>query len=296
MLSVFEIFNFRGWSYCSAKNRPVIMIQYEKRSVKIAESWSDEDERPTAADVILHFCRPQATSKGCQPIDTILVDLSQDHGAIDASFTGHCRRKINQAEKGDGLTYNHWRREEASMDKALADFLLFYADFASQRALAPVDRIVLRAYRAAGRLALSRVDDAAGAPIIWHVHYLSKTRARCQYSASYHRLAEDSQRRNLIGRANRYMHWRDMLCAKTEGATVYDMGGWYSGSEDKEKLRIDRFKEDFGSTITHEYMCAEPLTLKGSIYLALRKASLAMGQYRRRLIKRRSPELVFVSR
>lgn len=68
--------------------------------------------------------------------------------------------------------------------------------------------------------------------------------------------------RNLIGRANRFHHWQDMLRFKQAGIRVYDFGGWYQGTTDTEKLGINRFKAEFGGTVVTNYNCKLLLTAK----------------------------------
>ena len=54
-----------------------------------------------------------------------------------------------------------------------------------------------------------------------------------------------------------------MLYFKNMGLAYYDLGGWYGGNTDKEKLAINEFKEAFGGEKTREYTYLLPLTLFG---------------------------------
>jgi len=45
------------------------------------------------------------------------------------------------------------------------------------------------------------------------------------------------------------LHWFDIQYFKTYSFINYDFGGWYSGSTDIKKLRINKFKEEFGGEI-----------------------------------------------
>jgi lipid II:glycine glycyltransferase (peptidoglycan interpeptide bridge formation enzyme) len=91
------------------------------------------------------------------------------------------------------------------------------------------------------------------------------TRARLFYSASHFRKSEDSELRNLIGRANRLLHWEDIRFFKEMGLSCYDFGGWYGGREDVEKLAINQFKESFGGEKQREYTYIVPVTAIGKI-------------------------------
>ena len=78
--------------------------------------------------------------------------------------------------------------------------------------------------------------------------------ARLVHSASWFRAADKAQQA-VNSRANRYLHWMDMLRLRELGFASYDLGGWYSGQEDVEKLNINRFKEGFGGRVVPQYNC-----------------------------------------
>jgi lipid II:glycine glycyltransferase (peptidoglycan interpeptide bridge formation enzyme) len=70
---------------------------------------------------------------------------------------------------------------------------------------------------------------------------------------------------------NRCLHWNDMRWFKREGIPTYDLGGWYNGIQDEEKLRINKFKEEFGGTIVKNYNCVQGVTLKGKVALLINR-------------------------
>ena len=84
-------------------------------------------------------------------------------------------------------------------------------------------------------------------------------RARLLYSASHFR-SYDKNYRALIGRANRFLHWEDMVHLKKYGMSIYDMGGIGANS-------IAGFKKGFGGTEVTEYGRYEPRTLLGKLSL-----------------------------
>ena len=91
------------------------------------------------------------------------------------------------------------------------------------------------------------------------------------YSASLFRELDNSAIRNRIGRANRLLHWQDMLHFKAGGISVYDFGGWYAGDSDLERLRINKFKEEFGGQIVKNHICERALTVKAKLFLRARR-------------------------
>ena len=51
-----------------------------------------------------------------------------------------------------------------------------------------------------------------------------------------------------------------------------DLGGWYSGQEDAEKLNVNKFKEGFGGRVAAQYNTDRGVTLKGVLAVQLRRA------------------------
>jgi lipid II:glycine glycyltransferase (peptidoglycan interpeptide bridge formation enzyme) len=75
----------------------------------------------------------------------------------------------------------------------------------------------------------------------------------------------------MIGRANRLLHWEDILYFKQEGLSYYDFGGWSSDTTNLERQKINAFKESFGGVIIPQYSYYVPVSLLGKIFLAARK-------------------------
>jgi hypothetical protein len=93
--------------------------------------------------------------------------------------------------------------------------------------------------------------------------------ARLLQSVSPFRNHASFSDRNVMGRANRWLHWRDMCVLKEQGVVTYDLGGWYSGHSDREKLRINAFKEEFGGTPTVEFSWVVGISLVGRLVVWL---------------------------
>jgi lipid II:glycine glycyltransferase (peptidoglycan interpeptide bridge formation enzyme) len=72
----------------------------------------------------------------------------------------------------------------------------------------------------------------------------------------------------LVGRANRYLHWQDLLRLRESGCTALDLGGWHPG-DDTELLKINKFKEEFGGKVVEIYNSMMGISLKGKAALKL---------------------------
>ena len=106
--------------------------------------------------------------------------------------------------------------------------------------------------------------------VAWHVHVAVNRRATLLHSASHFRNLDDNELRAVVGRANRLLHWKDIIGFKAEGLEVYDFGGWYAGSEDQALLKINQFKEGFGGSRVEQVNAALALSWRGWVYLKVR--------------------------
>ena len=77
--------------------------------------------------------------------------------------------------------------------------------------------------------------------------------------------------RAVVGRANRWLHWRDMLEFKRRGLQRYDWGGMFEDESVPEQASINSFKREFGGAATRTYNCTVPLTFWGKADRTVRK-------------------------
>jgi hypothetical protein len=209
-----------------------------------------------------------------QPVDgatvelfyTVLLDLRESQDRLFGLITRGCRYEIRRAEAKEGLTYHYWSEGKIPV---LEEFFAFFDVFAKSKGLPPIARQRYHAYNAQRVLDLSCVKKE-GRPLAWHSYYRDPNRVRLFHSASVRLLSDSSAMANAVGRANRFQHWMDILRFKGEGILAYDFGGWYHGDTDQEKLRINKFKEEFGGKVVLNYNCEKPCTALGHMYTRLR--------------------------
>jgi hypothetical protein len=246
--------------------------------VRIAEFWFNEGTS-CAADIarFLHVASCVASAR-CTPDYTLVIDLEADEDTLLTAMAPDARSKVRRAAR-DGAVANFWRNPD---DKVVRQFSAFYDQFARQKNLPPVSGAALRALRQSGLLAISNVAAPSGEALVWHSYVWAGPRVRLLQSASLFRSFQSSAERNAIGRANRFLHYKDMLAFKAAGARLYDFGGWYPGGTDAELIRINRFKEEFGGNVELRYNCERGVTLLGKCALVVRRFvfSLAAGAKR----------------
>ena len=198
---------------------------------------------------------------------TIHVDLSQTAEQLLAAMRKNTAREIRQAESWDGL------RCSFNAEPTEADLEAYAAFFDSDRmaqAQEAMDRDRLRALRDAGLVHLAQVCDPAGQVLAWHCLLCHPRTATVQLSSmvspQHH---ADRSRAAAIGRANRWLFYREFLRYGQMGLRIDDFNGWYAGTEDEKRLGINQFKEGFGGRIRYGFDCLQPVTLRGRLYLQL---------------------------
>ncbi|MGD0869161.1 MAG: hypothetical protein ABSB88_06405 [Bryobacteraceae bacterium] len=244
------------------------MITYEKAHVRVAEFFFDEQESRTPADIVRYQFRPDPV-KGCDSSDfhTLCLDLACDADTILSKMHKETRYEIRRAGK-DNFACEYHSHPEAALAE---EFFGFYDRFADIKNVPRVNRTRISAFQRHDVLDLSRVRGADGRVLVWHAYLRMRNCARLIHSASHFRLA-DKFEATMIGRANRHLHWMDMLHCKETGLGVYDFGGWYAGQTDVEKLKINHFKESFGGERVHQYNADRSNTLMGAAALGARVA------------------------
>lgn len=243
------------------------MIRIQGRAVVYGELWFDEVPPARAGvDILVHRCRtlPVANARS-SPLHSLRTDLAPPAEAILAGFEESCRRQIRRAERGDGLRYELIAPPAAG---ELEEFAAFYDVFARQKGLWLADRHWLARAAEARQLALS-CAARNGDRLVWHAHLTAGGTAQLAHSVSLYR-GTDGEHRSLVGRANRWLHWQDMLAFKAAGGLHYDWGGMFADESTPERAGINRFKRSFGGTPVVAYECPVPVTLRGRLWLRVR--------------------------
>lgn len=238
------------------------MLCYKKGFLRVVELWFDEANQCPSADII-RFFQKASPLDGCAsvPFHTLVTDLEQEPQVLFAKIKRDTRYEIRRATEKDKLSSCAYDSVDA---KTLSRFSDFYRRFAAANDLHPANSIRLQLLAEIGALYLSEALDRDGNPLVWHAYCRFQDRARLLYSASHlHTTADKSS----IGRANRYLHWRDFLALQALGTRLYDFGGWYAGTQDAKKVRINQFKAEFGGEIIVNFNGLQGTTWMGRLGL-----------------------------
>jgi hypothetical protein len=242
------------------------MIRYKGRGAVYGEVWHDEEPaRDSGVDIVLYRQRatPIAGARTA-PFLSLVIDLSAGEDAIMDGFGKDCRYKIRRAASKDELSMEFINNPENRLD----EFRAFYDAFARQKSLQAADRQWLVAACNAGQLVLTSAARN-GEALVWHAFVIAGKAASLQYTGSCFR-DRDNDYRALVGRANRWLHWREMLRFRALGITRYDWGGLFEDESVPERAGINRFKKEFGGEAVQTYDCTVAVSPRGRIWLPLR--------------------------
>jgi hypothetical protein len=242
------------------------MYNCKSRFLSRAEVWYDDEPGDTGSvDWILFYQRSSPfPGSRWKYFHNYVVDLTQSVEQLTEQLHKDTAYKIRRARDRDQIVCeSRDPRDPAVLDR----FEEMYNPFAAARGLSRLDRARIENMAVAGVLDLSVARDAQGNALVWHANHRDHRRASQAFSASHYRELDSSAARNLIGRANRYLMWSDMLRYKQEGLHCFDFAGWYPGTTDQALLKINEFKKGFGGQVVREYQCEQILTLKGWVVL-----------------------------
>src|SRR5262249_2119895 len=147
--------------------------------------------------------------------------------------------KIKRARR-DGVQF--------AIEKDLDRFVSTFNLFLQESNPVPLARSDLDSY--GDHLTLTKAV-LQGEPLVMHCYLVHghSSRARLLHSASTYHGVQDSAKRGLIGRANRFLHFEDMLHFKRSGLRLYDLGGYALDTSDPKRLAINEFKDGFGGEL-----------------------------------------------
>jgi hypothetical protein len=258
------------------------MIVLDRRLYRTAVVFFDESPDLRGIDIVRYFHRRERIGARCSDSPTLVIDLTRTTDELLADMRKDTRYEIRRAADKDLITYQCLSSSDGA---TLLRFFEAYDRFAGLKNLAPVDRRTLTAYAHGGVLDLSTVSSADGNVLVWHAYIRNQSRARLLHSASVMRETEDKDARTLLGRANRFHHWKDMLRFKEAGHREYDLGGYAKDAPSDELRQVNRFKESFGGRVTDEYNSVAARSIKGRLVLRLERAYVRFEQVRRQVAK-----------
>lgn len=240
------------------------MITFRRNGLRVAESYYESGgDGPVRADIHrLTTSAPVAALHGRERLGHCLViDLQQSEEVLFAGMNETTRQMVKKAMK-DAMTCTC---DVTCTPEVIGAFCAYYDGFAATKGLEKIFRQRLSLLAEQKRLALTNVAFDDGMVLAWHAYLRTPERAVLLYSASHFRQLKDDPRSKAIMRANRFLHWNDMVAFRNLGLTVYDMGGLDATGRSEETKKIAQFKMAFGGTVAPVYSYTVPQSLVGTL-------------------------------
>lgn len=213
-------------------------------------------------DIIRYYFALTPIAKVIRRGKSIINDLTKTEEEIFSSFSKSCKYKINRAAR-EGVCVSIYDATQIT-DQMIEDFVDFSIEFHKTKDL-PFerrDKLVeeFKSVRTLGQIELAEAKVGEKV-VVYHTHYVDDERAFLKESVSLYRVENDVPK-NLVGMANRYLHFEEMKYFKRCGIKIYDWGG---AGESEEVKTITEFKESFGGEKISVYDSVHCRTLKGKI-------------------------------
>lgn len=219
------------------------MIEEKKQFIIRWFNSSTEEMNPFGLN---HYMNCQSTQPKIGFLRTIsytkFIDLTIDTNELLKSFAKDTQYKIRRAQR-EGV--------EFSDQITLQEFVEFYNIFADTKQRKNLTYNLLEPLVKNLKITKAMAGDKC---LVVHLYLCDQTASRAQirYSATHFRKETNHDTVNLIGYANRFLHYSDMCYFKNIGYKIYDLGGYAYQTDNQELAKINKFKDFFHGTLVKE--------------------------------------------
>ena len=242
------------------------MVGYYKKFslVRVRENWFGYDPNfsnflvPSAS---MHVKNANGKKIPGVEIDsyTIENDLTLSEDEIFGNLQKSYRQQIKNAE-AEGITWE--------FHNDIDGFVSFFNEMAKTIKVEPTSR---QRIEEMGDLILLSYAKINGNVLVAHSHIVDKEFGIVRAHHSAGRRLDENFDRNLIGRANKFLHYKEMMYFKNQGFKVYDFGGYTENTTNPALLGINEFKLNFGG---QKVVCKNYFSKS---FLLMRKVAITFG-------------------
>ena len=172
---------------------------------------------------------------------TLLTNLRLSEEELFRKCSATVRNEIKRAER-EGGTFSY--------NTSIENFIPFYNNFARIKGLEVIKESQMKAY---GKHLIITEATFNNKVLASHSYIIDEELRRVRlYQSATQRFSKELDH-NLIGRANKFLHYKDMLKFKELNYSVYDWGGIAHDTMDSNLIGINKFKKSFGGIESVEY-------------------------------------------
>lgn len=173
---------------------------------------------------------------------TLISDLTISDAEIFVKFNATVKNEINRSIR-ENVMFNS--------NENIETFLFMYNEFAVYRGLNQISKKKLINLLGNKQLAITSCSiDGVVVAVHSYLLDLQLRKVRLLHSGTI-RLNEGVNRAQ-VARANKYLHYKDMMKFKNDQFILYDWGGVTVNSELESLKGINKFKESFGGLLIQE--------------------------------------------
>lgn len=170
---------------------------------------------------------------------TIHIDLSENMDVLYSSIKKNVRYEIKRAGERDNLNFE--------IENNLDLFIDFYNSFSETK---PINSISKENLLEVGKNNIKCFKVKQDKDLLaMHLYICDSNRARLFLSATTTKNID----KNLIARANKFLHWEELKYFKEKSYKIYDMGGCRVDENEKAITGIGKFKQSFGGIVVYEH-------------------------------------------
>lgn len=220
----------------------MLIVSKKNKGIPIIDCWYAE--HALVMDGVIRYQEAEKPiGNKLQKFETLLSDLREEEEAILSHYSKNCRYEVRRAPKEGVVCAAKCGKEITEQD--IIAFTDFFEQFWASKGVSYREkekcRAMMRQYAAAGAMAVTTAS-IGDKLLVYHTYILDGRRVRLYQSASMFR-TDESITTKIVGFANRYLHYQDMLFFKKMGKEQYDWGG---AGESGDVESITKFKESFG--------------------------------------------------
>lgn len=260
----------------------MIDVSYEKKVMqknvlKVNQIWypgtvtiSQLLRQRRKADILfvhgVPFGETKGGFRGWQEYHTCMNVITKPEDELLAAVNKAVRYQFRRSEK-DQIEIRFYTRADIEQSPELMDTFaeIYERMYQSKGADTKLNVSAIQKYLEADGIVFSAVWHE-GEMLVFHSYICDATDARLLHSASCFR--EESANQSMIGRANKRLHWEDILYFKKKGLLRYDWGGI---SDFDNPNGIDEFKLKFGGQKITYYNVFAGNTLLGKLAVTAMK-------------------------
>lgn len=220
----------------------MLSVSKKHNGIEVIDCWYAEQELKQSG-IIRYMEAKKPLFAQTTEFQTLVSSLTEDDEKILSHFSKNCRYEVRRAPR-EGVECVYRIGKEITEEDIIA-FTDFFEEFWASKGVRNIGkekcRTEIRQYADAGAFAIAAAT-IGGKVLVYHTYIVDGDCVRLYQSASQFR-ADETISSNVVGFANRYLHYQDMLWFKSQGKKEYDWGGAGTGEEVES---ITKFKESFG--------------------------------------------------